>query len=86
MITLEEAAACRIVYLPASNSGAIADLKLAVVGKNVLIVSEDDLIKHGAGISFIVEDDRLRFKLRKAVLKAAGLEASEGLLKLAILL
>lgn len=86
MTTLEEAGLCRIVYLPASNSGAITDLKLAVAGKNVLIVSEEDLTKHGACISFIVEDDRLRFKLRKAVLEAAGLEASEGLLKLAILL
>lgn len=84
--TLEEAAACRIVYLPASNSEAIVDLRLAVVGKNVLIVSEEDLIKRGACISFIVEDERLRFKLRKAALEAAGLEASEGLLKLAILL
>jgi hypothetical protein len=84
--TPEEAAKCRIVYLPASNSAAIDDLRMSIFGKNFLIVTEEDLIRRGACISFVVENDRLRFKLRKAALEAAGLEASEGLLKLAILI
>lgn len=74
-----------IVYLPVSNSRSINLLKEAVKGKNILIVSEEDLIKRGASISFVVEHDRLRFKLKKDSLSEAGLEASEGLLKLAIL-
>jgi hypothetical protein len=37
-------------------------------------------------ISFILEDSKLRFKLRKAALEAVDLVPSEGLLKLAIIL
>jgi hypothetical protein len=42
------------------------------------------MIKKGAMISFVVEDEKLRFKLKKASLASAGLVASDGLLKLAI--
>lgn len=84
--TPEEATACNILYLSESHSRDIGTLKKAIAGKKILIVTEEDLIKRGACISFVVEDDRLRFKLRKAGLEEAGLEASEGLLKLAILL
>jgi hypothetical protein len=76
----------QIVYLPESNSKNINSLKNAVTGKNILIVTEDDLIKKGACVSFIVEDNRLIFKLKKSALSDAGLVASEGLLRLAILL
>jgi hypothetical protein len=75
-----------IIYLPVSNSKSITLLKTAAEGKNILIVSEEDLIKKGASISFVVEHDRLRFKLKEDLLSEAGLQASEGLLKLAILL
>jgi hypothetical protein len=57
-----------------------------VMGRNILIVTEDDLIKKGAMISFVVNNDRLAFKLKTLNLSRAGLKASEGLLKLAILL
>jgi len=77
--------ACRIIYLPEASSRNITALKEAVAGKRVLIVSEEDLIRKGAMISFVVEGDRLRFKLKKDALSRAGLIASEGLLKLAIL-
>lgn len=75
---------CNIIYVPESDSRKIEELSKAVSGKNILIVTEDDLIKKGAAISFVVEDDRLRFKLKKSALAEAGLSASEGLLKLAI--
>ena len=75
---------CNIIYVPESDSRKIEELSKAVSGKNILVVTEDDLIKKGAAISFVVEDDRLRFKLKKSALAEAGLSASEGLLKLAI--
>lgn len=81
--TTEEASKCNIVYLPESNSRELNALRTALTGKQVLIVTEEDLIKKGACISFFVEDDRLRFKLKKAALAEAGLEAMDGLLRLA---
>jgi hypothetical protein len=75
---------CNIIYVPESDSKKVAELTTAIAGKRILIVTEEDLIRRGAAISFVVEDDRLRFKLKKSALADAGLTASEGLLKLAI--
>lgn len=75
----------QIIYVPGSNSRSLSLLMAAVADKNILVVSEDDLIKKGAMISFVIEDDKLRFKLNKNRLSEAGLVASEGLLKLALL-
>ena len=82
--SVEEMMDVSIVYVPESGSKNMNALIDAVRGKSILIVTEDDLIKKGAMISFVVEDDKLRFKLKKNALAEAGLVASEGLLKLAI--
>jgi hypothetical protein len=81
---LEDLGECNIVYVPEAESKKISEIRAAVSGKNVLIVTEEDQIKKGATISFVVEDDRLRFKIKKSLLTEAGLVASEGLLKIAI--
>ncbi len=75
---------CNIIYVPESDSKNLEELVVAVEGKSILIVTEEDMIRKGAMISFVLEDDRLRFKLKKSSLANAGLAASEGLLKLAI--
>lgn len=75
---------CNIIYLPESGSRNLSEVAAATAGKSILIVTEDDLVKKGATISFVLEDDRLRFKIKKSALESAGLKASEGLLKLAI--
>lgn len=69
-----------------SNSRSLSLLTTELSGKTVLIVTEEDLIRKGAAISFVVEDDKLRFKVKKKELDQAGLVASDGLLKLAILM
>jgi hypothetical protein len=77
---------CHIVYISESNSRNLNTLLASLSGKSVLIVTEEDLLKKGASISFVIEEDKLRFKVKKSALADAGLVASEGLLKLAILL
>lgn len=76
---------CNIVYVPQTASAYIKTLVSLTSKTHILIVSEEDLIRRGAGISFMVEEGRLRFKLNRAVLHRAGLTATEGLLKLAVL-
>lgn len=83
--TPEDMMECNIIYVPESGSKHIRELTAATKGKNILIVTEEDLIRRGAPISFVVVDERLRFKLKQSALREAGLTASEGLLKLAIL-
>lgn len=83
--TLENLDDTNIIYVPASGSEDFKLLTAATVGKSILLVTEEDLIKRGAAISFVVEDDRLKFKLKQSALTDIGLTATEGLLKLAIL-
>jgi hypothetical protein len=82
----EDILTCHIAYLPQSNSSKLEKLLRAAEGHHVLIVTEDDMIKKGASISFTVINNALKFKLKESTLTAAGLTASQGLLKLAILL
>jgi len=75
-----------MIYVPESSTKNFNTLVQALADKSILIVTGKDLTKKGAMISFVVEDQKLRFKLRKSALDAADLVASDGLLKLAILL
>lgn len=81
---IEDALNCSIVYVSESASKSIELLCNQVMGKSILIVTENDLIKKGAMISFVVRDEHLAFKLKSDALLKSGLKASEGLLKLAI--
>jgi hypothetical protein len=77
--------AVNIVFLPEDASRELPKLVELARSKNVLIVTEEDLIKKGAGISFVVQDDKLRFKLKKKILDDTGLVVSDGLMRLAII-
>jgi hypothetical protein len=85
VVALEELLQCSILYVAESHSRNIDTLISSLMGKSILIVTEEDLIKKGAAISFVIEEERLRFKVKKKALELAALVASEGLLKLAIL-
>lgn len=75
----------QIVYIPGGSSKQMTNTLEAAENKDILIVTERDLISKGAHISFLVSDNKLRFKLSREALSKTGLVASEGLLKLAIL-
>lgn len=83
--TIEEVSAVNMIYLTESETKSISAVLQASAGKSILIITERDMIRRGAMISFVVEDDKLRFKLKQDAFERAGLTASEGLLKLAIL-
>jgi hypothetical protein len=83
--TLESLNDVNIIYVPENGSEDFKLLTAATAGKSILLVTEEDLIKRGATISFVVEDERLKFKLKQSALADIGLTATEGLLKLAIL-
>lgn len=81
--SVEKLPECQIIYVPEAQSRNLASLTASLKGKSTLIVTEDDLLKKGSMISFVIHDDHLRFKVNKKLLADAGLIASEGLLKLA---
>ncbi|WP_276374824.1 YfiR family protein [Chryseolinea sp. H1M3-3] len=84
--TFIDIASCQILYCPDIENKRLTTLLEMLVGKSVLLVTKEDLVKRGAMISFIVENDKLRFKIKKDALDRAGLVPTEGLLRLAILL
>lgn len=75
-----------MVYVPEDDAKKFNILTSAIAGKSILIVTGKDMIKKGAMISFVMDKDKLRFKIKKSALESVGLVASEGLLKIAILL
>ena len=84
--SIEEIKDFQMVYLPSSSSKDLEPLLKAGSNKNILIVTEDDLAKQGACISFFIEDERLKFKINRSMLQKFGLKAADGLLKLGVLL
>jgi len=83
--SIDETTDCNIVYLPKSKNKEFVHVKNALAEKNILLVTESDHAGAGAGISFIMADNKLKFKLNTSALKKAGIEATEGLLRLAII-
>lgn len=84
VITSGEAGECQILYFSHEENHALSEVIEFLSGTDILIVTEEDMIRKGAMISFVVEAERLRFKLKKEALEKAGLSASEGLLRLSI--
>ena len=74
---------CDMLFLPNAQSSKLAGVKQAAQGNNVLIITESDLAKKGAGISFYVEDSKLRFVINKSEMDASGLKVSNTLISMA---
>jgi hypothetical protein len=75
--------ASNLVYMPKSNKNKILDMFDAADKNNTLFVSEDDLIEFGFPISFVLNNNKLGFKISKKNLETAGLKVSSSLLSLA---
>ncbi len=74
----------QILFLPEAASSDLPKVIDPAISRNILVVTEEDLIKKGAGISFVVQDDKLHFKLKKKIIDETKLVVSDGLLRLAI--
>jgi hypothetical protein len=75
--------ASQLVYMPKSNKGKILDMFEESDKTNTLFVSEDDLIEYGFPISFVIQNNKLAFKVSKKNLEVSGLKMSSSLLSLA---
>ena len=86
-ISANDAVKCQMVFVTESSNGQLSDILSKVKGKPILLVSETDGAgKKGAGINFIIVDDKMKFELNKNAITDQGLKVSGDLLKLAILL
>ncbi|GAA0890354.1 hypothetical protein GCM10009122_00320 [Fulvivirga kasyanovii] len=73
-----------LIYLNRHHSKSLAEVIQNCQQQNTLIVTENDQIKKGAMISFVVIGNKLRFKVNQEALEDKDLIASQGLLSLAM--
>lgn len=84
--SVEEAAGCHLLFVPASKSAMIKNLKEQMKDKPVLVVGErEGLARKGAGLSFVtLEDDELKFDINKKEIEQHQLKISSQLINLGI--
>ncbi len=84
---LDEIETCEMLFVTAGFAEQLPDLKTRLGASDVLTVSDTPgLAARGVAINFVVVEGKLKFEINTAVLRAAGLQASSQLLKLATLI
>ena len=75
---------CSLVFLSAAEQGRLPELRAAVSGRPLLLVSDDpDFALKGGTIGFFRENDRVRFEVNVAAAERAGLRVSSRMLDVA---
>ncbi|MCO6499993.1 MAG: YfiR family protein [Vicingus serpentipes] len=83
--TIDDIEKCHILYVTQSKSNEISDVVKKIKTNSTLIVTEQQgLTKKGAGINFIVQDNRQKFELNKTNVEKYKLKVSSNLEALAI--
>ncbi len=76
---------CHILYLPKSNKKKVVEfIRASGNVSNTLIVTEDDLVKEGAAISFIFQQSKMNFKISKDRIEQCGLKVSSSLVSIGV--
>ena len=80
----EELKKCHIAYMPKSSKEKILDCLDGADLSNILLVTEDDFMEAGAAISFIYDQDKMKFKISKSKIEEVGLKVSSSLISMGI--
>jgi hypothetical protein len=77
---------CQLIFVSENSSNHLATISSKVSGKPVLIISETGSgAKKGAGINFVLIDDKMKFELNKGIIEHQGLKVSGDLVSLSII-
>lgn len=75
---------CDVIFLAKDQVRNLGVVLEKTKDKSILIISEDEKsVEKGAGISFFLEDDKLRFSINKSAVEARNMKISGSLLTLA---
>ena len=75
---------CNIIFVAKDQERNLKLVLEKTEGKSILIISEDEKsVEKGAGISFFLEDDKLRFSINKSAVESRKMKISGSLLTLA---
>ena len=82
-ISSGEASWCDVIFVPESQNSNFSSLVEKTNGKSILIITEaSDLVKKGAGISFMKDGSKLTFAINKSALDSRSLKVTSTLLML----
>jgi hypothetical protein len=82
--SIREAGGCQAVFVPFSHREALPEILTALAGKPVLTVGDGEgMAGEGLMLSFLIEDQKVRFEANLAPARRAGLTISSRLLGLA---
>lgn len=82
---LQDALACRILFISASEEDRLKEILTAINKASVLTVSDiPRFSERGGMIEFVLKDDKVRFDVNLASAMDAGLTVSSDLLKVAL--
>jgi hypothetical protein len=81
-VTVAESASCDVVFLPSSKDNQFGAVAESLSNKSILLVTESDLAKKGAGISFQKEGGKLQFQINKNEVESRGMKIGSTLLSL----
>ncbi|HWZ21159.1 MAG TPA: YfiR family protein [Cytophagaceae bacterium] len=77
---------CQVVFVSENSSSQLSSLSAKLSGKPVLVISETGSgAKKGAGINFVMVDDKMKFELNKSTVEHQGLKVSGDLVTLSII-
>ncbi len=77
---------CQLIFVSENSSAHLAAVSAKVSGKPVLVISETGSgAKKGAGINFVMVNDKMKFELNKSTLERQGLKVSGDLVNLSII-
>ena len=80
----QDAVACRVLYIGASEAGQLDSIFAALGNSSVLTVADiPDFIKRGGMIQFVLDESRIRFEINLAVSRRSGMNLSSEMLKVA---
>jgi hypothetical protein len=76
------AGSCDVVFLSSSKDDHLLSIIESIQNKSILLITESDLARKGAGISFQKESGKLQFLINKNEVESRGLKIAMALLSL----
>jgi hypothetical protein len=82
---IEEIEKCHILYIPKKYSNEFETINNKLKSQSTVVITEKEgLLDKGAGINFVVIDNRQKFEINKSLLKKKKLKVSNDLDALAV--
>ncbi|MEY3417872.1 MAG: hypothetical protein RL060_1984 [Bacteroidota bacterium] len=83
---VEEIGKCQLLFITAEKSSSITAAAQKIAKNNTLVIGENaGLIKKGAVINFVYQENKQKFELSKSNAERSGLTVSSSLVNMAIL-